>query len=142
MPPGTVMGSSLPVRWQVIQLQNLILLPAFLDHLWYLLSHLDSPEADAKVKSGARGVSPGIFTCEAEEGMSRIGQTDWPNCESAPTSPGQPGDNPRDEYCPFRVGCGGWASFCLAQYIPDIRWGSARDADPGEPAAGDCCQHC
>lgn len=33
LPP--VMGSSLPARQQVIQLQSLILLPAFLDHSWY-----------------------------------------------------------------------------------------------------------
>lgn len=122
---------------------NLILLPAFSWITSGTYCHtLDSPEADAKVKSGARGVSQGSSP-RAEEGMSRIEQTGLPNCESVPNkalvnlviTQG------------MSIAHSGWAAVAGPSVLLSISLtsgvrGSARDADPEGAAAGDCCQHC
>lgn len=69
-----------------------------------------------------------------EEGISRTGQMDELDYGSAPTnkSPHQPGGDPRNEYCQFKVSCSGWVFIPLPHSLHtwcQVR-GSAVDTGP------------
>ena len=104
---------------------------------------LDSPEADAKVKSGAHDVSQGSspvsgrgYEQDWTEGLAEL----WVSPNKAPVNLVMTqGMSIAIQGGPKWLGL----RTCLAQYTPDIRWGALLVTQIlKEPAARDCCQRC